>query len=129
MPDSELPNNSLRLDDAFERYEAFRQSHLSMNRLSMASVDSSLSVSTSPTAPSFVAMTPTTSEPGESRTHSSSFLHFFGRSRTPANDGEAPSTRPVISAPILQREPSPSPEADAAFGSVRAHSSTQPLLL
>lgn len=121
VPDTESPNNSLRLDDAYERYEAFRQSHLSTNRLSIASVESS----SSPTSASFVSMTPTVSDPGEvtrSQSHSS-FLHFFGR-RTPANDGEQPSTRPTISAPILQREPSPSPEADAAFGSVGHTDST-----
>ncbi len=117
VPDLESPNNSLRLDDAYERYEAFRQSHLSMNRLSIASVESS----SSPTSSTFASasLTPTVSNSEEatrSQSHSS-FLHFFGR-RTPANDGEQPSVRPTISAPILQREPSPSPEADAAFGSV-----------
>ncbi|KAI0373139.1 hypothetical protein BV20DRAFT_1042030 [Pilatotrama ljubarskyi] len=114
IPESESANSSLRLDDAFERYEAYRQNHLAMNRLSVASVESATSGTTSPQSTSFV-LTPTPSE-SESRDRSHSFLHFFGR-RTPANDGET-RTMPVISAPILQREASPIPgEGDAAFGS------------
>nr|VWP01440.1 NAD-dependent protein deacylase (EC (Regulatory protein SIR2 homolog) [Ganoderma boninense] len=114
LPRAESRNPSFRLDDAYERYEAFRQSNLAMNRLSIASVDSS----TSTTSQSAPTLTPTTSESGEHRshTHTSSFLSLF-RSRTPGNDsGEAPA-RPVISAPILQGEQSPSLESDTAFGS------------
>ncbi|KAI0668336.1 hypothetical protein C8Q78DRAFT_1173775 [Trametes maxima] len=112
LPESESANNSLRLDDAFERYEAYRQNHLAMNRLSVASFESGTSAA-SPKSSTF-SVTPTPSE-NESRTHG--FLHFFGR-RTPANDGESARTMPVISAPILQREASPAPgEADTAFGS------------
>ena len=118
--ETEENGQSFRLDDAYERYEAFRQSHLSAsasNRLSMASVESGTSAA-SPTAPSFAsaAQTPTVEE----RHGGSGFLHFFGRSRTPANEGDATSTRPIISAPILQREPSPGLEAE--FGSVSAPS-------
>ncbi|KAI9069473.1 hypothetical protein FKP32DRAFT_1617176 [Trametes sanguinea] len=114
VPESDSANTSLRLDDAFERYEAYRQNHLALNRLSVASVESATST-TSPQSSTF-SLTPVPSEGGESRTHS--FLSFFGhRSRTPVNDGEA-RVMPVISAPILQRESSPaSSEGDAAFGS------------
>ena len=113
LPSGDSRNPSFRLDDAYERYEAYRQSNLAMNRLSIVSVESSTST-TSQSAPS---VTPTTSESGEHRSHTSSFLNLF-RSRTPGNDsGEAPA-RPVISGPILQGEQSPSLESDAAFGSV-----------
>ncbi|CDO71918.1 hypothetical protein BN946_scf184940.g65 [Trametes cinnabarina] len=114
VPESDLANTSLRLDDAFERYEAYRQNHLAMNRLSVASIESATST-TSPQSATF-SLTPVPSESSESRTHS--FLSFFGhRSRTPVNDGET-RVMPVISAPILQRESSPaSSEGDAAFGS------------
>ncbi|KAI8974238.1 hypothetical protein BD414DRAFT_498547 [Trametes punicea] len=112
VPESDSANNSLRLDDAFERYEAYRQNHLAMNRLSLASIESA--TSTSPRSSTF-SLTPVASEGGESRHHS--FLHFFGRSRTPVNDGES-RAMPVISGPILQRKPSLGPsEGDAAFGS------------
>ncbi|PIL33059.1 transporter [Ganoderma sinense ZZ0214-1] len=112
LPSAESRTPSFRLDDAYERYEAYRQSNLAMNRLSIASVESSTST-TSQTVPT---LTPTTSESGESRSHTSSFLNLF-RSRTPGNDsGEAPA-RPVISGPILQGEQSPSLESDTAFGS------------
>ncbi|KAI0333129.1 hypothetical protein GY45DRAFT_1320068 [Cubamyces sp. BRFM 1775] len=112
VPESDSANNSLRLDDAFERYEAYRQNHLAMNRLSVASFESGVST-TSPQSSTF-ALTPVPSESGESRSHS--FFHLFGR-RTPANDGEA-RVMPVISAPILQRASSPaSSEGEAAFGS------------
>ncbi|KAI0781525.1 hypothetical protein BD413DRAFT_505992 [Trametes elegans] len=120
LPESESANSALRLDDAFERYEAYRQNHVALNRLSVASVESGTST-TSPRSSTFsLSLTPTptptaSASEGESRAHS--FLHFFGHGRkTPVNDGE-PRTMPVISAPILQREPSPAPgEQDAAFG-------------
>lgn len=113
VPESDSANNSLRLDDAFERYEAYRQNHQAMNRLSVASFESGVST-TSPQSSTF-ALTPVPSESGEPRSHS--FFHLFGR-RTPANDGE-PRVMPVISAPILQRASSPaSSEGEAAFGSV-----------
>ena len=113
LPSTDSPNPSFRLDDAYERYEAYRQSNLAMNRLSIASVESS----TSTASQSLPTLTPTTSESGESRSHTSSFLHFF-RSRTPGNDGGETPTKLVISGPILQGDQSLSPESDAAFGSV-----------
>ncbi|KAI1790449.1 Dbl homology domain-containing protein [Ganoderma leucocontextum] len=113
LPNADSRNPSFRLDDAYERYEAYRQSNLAMNRLSIASVESSTSTASQPTP----TLTPTTSDSGEPRLYTSSFLQFF-RSRTPGNDGpaEAPA-RLVISGPILQGEQWPSLEADAAFGS------------
>lgn len=116
VPESDSANTSLRLDDAFERYEAYRQNHLTLNRLSVASFESSTST-TSPQSSTF-ALTPSASTSAADEPRSHGLLHFFGRSRTPANDGET-RTFPVISAPILQREPSPAPgEGDSAFGSV-----------
>jgi len=116
-PRKELPelpqqeeDHSLRLDDAFERYEAFRQANPNMNRLSMASIDSNTSMP-SPT----VSVMRSPSVEAESRTP----LHFFslfGR-KTPANDSET-RTMPIISAPILSRDTSFSTaaEGDSSFG-------------
>ncbi|OBZ75962.1 Actin cytoskeleton-regulatory complex protein pan1 [Grifola frondosa] len=108
LPDADIHEHSLRLDDAFERYEAYRQSHSNDNRLSTVSVES-LSSFMSPLTPS-LSHSPSMENEGKSH---SSFLGFFGR-KTPANDGET-RTMPVISAPILQRESSP--ESDSTFGS------------
>ncbi len=121
LPSADSRNPSFRLDDAYERYEAYRQSNLAMNRLSIASVESS----TSTTSQSVPTLTPTTSESGEPRSHTSSFLHFF-RSRTPGNDSAEAPARLVISAPILQGEQSPSLESDTAFGSVSSFSCCLP---
>ncbi|KAI0628815.1 hypothetical protein C8Q77DRAFT_1281081 [Trametes polyzona] len=120
VPESESANNSLRLDDAFERYEAYRQNHLALNRLSVASFESGTST-TSPQSSTFTIGPPpslSTSASTSEEPRSHGFLSFFNRSRTPANDGET-RTMPVISAPILQREPSPAPGegGDSAFGS------------
>ena len=55
----------------------------------------------------------------EGRGTHSHFLHFFGRNRTPANEGET-RVMPVISAPILLKDPSVSPEMIEEFGTVKA---------
>jgi actin cytoskeleton-regulatory complex protein PAN1 len=116
LPGQDSPETSMRLDDAYERYEAYKQSNANLNRLSMVSVDSvnaltSPSSAGIPRSPSVVSATST-----EGRTHSH-FLHFFGR-KTPANDGEAPA-RPVISGPILQEKEPGSPSGDdSGFGTV-----------
>ncbi len=121
-PEPDGKENSLRLDDAYERYETFKQSGNSMNRLSMASMDTTVSFgSTVPSpSPSF-SVPPNSSIEQDSRVHtsaSSHFLHFFGR-RTPANDSETPS-RPVISGPIPigEKEPSTPNLTDSSFGTV-----------
>ncbi|KZT11160.1 uncharacterized protein LAESUDRAFT_754850 [Laetiporus sulphureus 93-53] len=112
-------DNSLRLDDAFERYEAFKQANSTTNRLSMlsmASMESGLSVP-SPTASALsVTRSPSTEPDGWSTAQH--FFSLFGRSKTPAEDGGT-RTMPVISGPIVAKEPSsPGPnESEAAFGS------------
>ncbi|TCD66409.1 hypothetical protein EIP91_001400 [Steccherinum ochraceum] len=102
LPPEPEAEPSFRLDDAYERYEAYKKSNANMNRLSTASLDTDLSQG-SPQPPSTVPQSPalSTSE-SESLTHS--LLHFFGRSRTPGIEGEG-KARPIISAPILQKDP------------------------
>lgn len=116
LPESESRDTSLRLDDAYERYEAYKQSNAKLNRLSIVSVDSAVSAPspspsfTLPRSPSVAS----TEHEGRSHSH---FLHFFGR-KTPANDGET-RVMPVISAPILQdREPGTPSASDSGFGTV-----------
>ncbi|KAJ3827567.1 hypothetical protein F5880DRAFT_1609212 [Lentinula raphanica] len=101
------------LDDAFERYEAFRlaRSNADNNRLSTASFDTSLS---SPTTS--VTMSTAPSKDGEARSHSGIFHFLSGRSKTPVDTDRRTLT---ISAPILSN---PSSEdsvrsASPAFGS------------
>lgn len=114
----------IRLDDAFERYEAFKffQSQASpTNRLSTASFDTSSTatpVAPSPTASTFSKVP---SDAGDTRSYSS-FLNFLGRSKTPGNESEKRPTL-VISAPILgpinNRSPSPVPRDNTpGFGTV-----------
>ncbi|KAF9806131.1 hypothetical protein IEO21_08793 [Rhodonia placenta] len=109
-PEPEDADHSLRLDDAFERYEAFRQANPNVNRLSIASMDSNTSMQT-PTTP----ITRSASTEPEPRVPLL-FFSIFGR-KTPANDGEA-RTMPVISAPILTKDAgTPTMEGDSGFGS------------
>ena len=110
-------DSSLRLDDAFERYEAYRKANPNMNRLSLASVESSTSgIPASPTL-SLAASTIHRSSSAEPESRGAlHFLSIFGR-KTPANDGET-RTMPVISAPISRDNSSPGAETDNAFGSV-----------
>lgn len=117
-PDLDGRDSSLRLDDAYERYENFKQSSTSMNRLSMASVDTSASIPSSAPSPSpslAILRSPSTEQEGRSY---SNFLHFFGR-KTPGNDGEA-RVMPVISGPIPigEKEPSSPSMGDGNFGTV-----------
>lgn len=115
IPGSESQDTSLRLDDAYERYEAHKQSNAQLNRLSTASLDTSSSFA----SPS-VSFTRSPSVDHEGRSHSN-FLSFFGR-KTPANDGEG-RTMPVISGPILISGPTLKDSAsttsiDSEFGAV-----------
>lgn len=88
---------SFRLDDAYERYEAYKKSNANMNRLSTVSLDTDISSLGSPQPPTPVPTSPALSTAeNESLTHS--ILHFFGRSKTPAEGESKP--RPVISGPI-----------------------------
>ncbi|KAJ8699192.1 hypothetical protein PTI98_002336 [Pleurotus ostreatus] len=101
---------SIRVADAFDRYEHFRQSHggVNMNRLSVAST-SSMDTFSSPTSTATISTSP--SREGEGRSFSN-FLPFIGGRKTPVE-----SERPVISAPILQLSPdSPARSPSPAFG-------------
>ncbi len=91
------PDPADHLNDAFDRYEAFRSAHANPNRLSVASVESAAPMS--PTV-SVVSQPPSLKEGADSRSSYSGFLHFLGRSRTPVESSERKSTL-VISAPIL----------------------------
>ena len=98
LPEPDVKDQSLRLDDAYERYEEFKKSNANKNRLSMASVDTTVSTTSSAPSPSpslNILRTPSAEQDGRSYSH---FLHFFSR-RTPANDGEG-RIMPVISGPI-----------------------------
>lgn len=111
-PHDEPQDSAMHLHDAFERYEAYKQANL--NRLSVISVDTTASEVPPPTPT--IPRSPSAESTGEAKTHS--FLSFFGRSRTPAHEEET-KTRPTISAPILQKDPSSTPtDTGSAFGSV-----------
>ncbi|EMD34285.1 hypothetical protein CERSUDRAFT_117167 [Gelatoporia subvermispora B] len=110
-PHDEPQDSAMHLHDAFERYEAYKQANL--NRLSVISVDTTASEVPPPTPT--IPRSPSAESTGEAKTHS--FLSFFGRSRTPAHEEET-KTRPTISAPILQKDPSSTPtDTGSAFGS------------
>ncbi|KAK0492066.1 hypothetical protein EDD18DRAFT_1080080 [Armillaria luteobubalina] len=97
---------SAHLNDAFDRYEAFRYTHANANRMSVASsMDSA-----PPSSPTLSAVSQSPSKEGESRY--SSIMHFLGR-KTPEAE-----KRLVISAPILNSpETEFSRSASPAFGS------------
>jgi hypothetical protein len=106
-PIPDLADTGLRVDDAFDRYEAFRFSHGNVNRMSVASVD---------TLPSPGSMSMTPSGEGESRGYTG-FLHFLGGRSPPAESDRR--SMPTISAPMsiaASRAESP------AFGTVSVYS-------
>jgi actin cytoskeleton-regulatory complex protein PAN1 len=110
VPEREAVDHVTHLNDAFDRYESFKQAQLSTNRLSFASVDST--VPPSPTASSISVSSPKE----EQRTHSS-ILGFLGR-KTPV---ETEKRTLNISGPILNVPAENSTRANSpAFGSVRA---------
>ncbi|KAJ7590631.1 hypothetical protein C8J56DRAFT_887202 [Mycena floridula] len=115
---------TIHLNDAFDRYESFRQ--MRGNRLSVSSIDVAqlktelppLSPTTSQT-PSLVSQSG--SQSGEGRSYSQ-LLNFLGRSKTPnegrKTPGEQDGRRPVISAPILNPPSEDSTRSTSpAFGS------------
>lgn len=120
-PEADNTESSFRLDDAYERYEAYKQSNTNTNRLSMASIDTTSSMP-SPSPSSTNIHSPSTDHDNRGYSH---ILHFFGR-KTPANDGEA-RVMPVISAPILQ-DKNPSNDSlgggNSDFGSVGVYAFT-----
>lgn len=105
---------TVRLDDAFDRYEAFKKTQSSNNRLSVAS-----SFETGPSSPTSgsPSITPSISRDGEGRGYIH-LLSFLGR-KTPANETSERRTL-NISAPILNISDSPSRDNSPAFGSVSA---------
>jgi hypothetical protein len=109
VPEPEPIDVATHLDDAFDRYEAYRGHH--QNRLSVASVDTNI-LPASPTSATPSVMT--TSSSGEGRTYSQ-LLSFLGR-KTPVEAER----RPTISAPILQVPDAAggSRASSPAFGSV-----------
>lgn len=138
-----LPEPSPRnLDDAFERYQAFKvqegnaMAQNAPNRLSVIS-DTSTYASTVPpssprqdisTRPPSINTSITTPSSATAQIHAagekiSSLLHFLGgRSRTPGESGSTEKRSITVSAPIISSPmsgPSPSRENSPAFGSVR----------
>lgn len=131
---------STRLEDAYDRYEAYKASMAENNRWSMASsaegaTASGSGHSTVPPSPSpSSTLQPSRSHDVASRhersgsdsnlrSYGSSLFHLLGRSKTPVDEGTEKRTMPVISGPILNGEAlSPGRENanSPAFGSVSA---------
>lgn len=134
-------DTSMRLDDAYDRYEAYKAQMAEGNRWSVASSSLNESGSAQSIASTNVPPSPSTSaslRPSRShetlssfshhsrtgsdtttRSYGSSLLHLLGRSRTPVEEGVR--ERPVISAPILNVEggsPARENTNSPAFGSV-----------
>jgi actin cytoskeleton-regulatory complex protein PAN1 len=115
VPSLEPVDHAARLDDAFDRYEAFKQTQgdINLNRLSVASTNDTLPPS--PKSP-VVSLAPSSSSDGRGYSH---LLSFLGRSRSPINDVERPTISTLnISLPILNSPDMPSRENSPAFGSV-----------
>jgi hypothetical protein len=113
------PEPILRVDDAFDRYEAYKQNQ--GNRVSIAS-----SYDTGPSSPGATSfsLSPTLSRE-ESRSHGySGLLNFLGR-RTPGAESDRRSNISglSISGPIISGPISSSRENSPAFGSVRTNTS------
>jgi hypothetical protein len=105
------PDHAKRLDDAFDRYESFKNSQYSSNRMSIASTLSGEAFPSSPT----ISITPSRERDGESKSYSH-FLNFLGRSRTP-EEKEKSTGKLSISAPIVQGSGDSDPSSPV-FGSV-----------
>ena len=130
LPPPSPPTDVRALDDAFERYEAFKMqegnsnAQGSTNRQSYISNASTYASTVPPSSPrqSISPGTPSVALPSSASLQTteskiSSLLHFLGgRSRTPG-EGAQSTERKVISGPISL--PSPSRENSPAFGSVR----------
>jgi actin cytoskeleton-regulatory complex protein PAN1 len=130
LPPPSPPNQTRNLDDAFERYEAFKlqegnsSAQESTNRQSYISNASTYASTVPPSSPrqpispSIHSVTlPSSASVNSTESKISSLLHFLGgRTRTPG-EGSLTTERKVISGPISA--PSPSRENSPAFGSVR----------
>lgn len=102
------PAEAAAADDAFGRYEAYKQSQSNNNRLSVASFD------TTSTTQTFPAPISPSQSSQENRSYSH-ILNFLGR-RAPGSE-DKDNKRPVISGPILQQPDSDGRENSPAFGS------------
>ena len=131
IPDSEVEvekvDHEADLDDAFARYESFRNNQSNLNRLSVISTDSGTILS-SPTATiSSLAMSHTHSGGSESSSRYSHFLQFL-KSGNKTPEGKQKSVATLnISAPIMNLsasnqstvQDSPSRSNSPSFGMVR----------
>ena len=129
--DKELPSmptpqddteSILYVDDAYERYEAFKQNQL--NRLSVAS---SFEITPSPTvtSPTLSVAVPISKGDSSEGKFSDKLRDFLGRSKTPEERRTNLTISGPICGPILTREPSPvAGENSAAFGAVSHNQSS-----
>jgi hypothetical protein len=104
-----------RLDDAYERYEAFKQSK-EVNRLSIASSEA---LSIFPPSPTTSIQRTTSAEGDRGRAHAGFFSSLLGR-KTPAED-KRPSiviSGPIISGSLSADANSPARGDSPAFGMV-----------
>ena len=131
-PDQEVENvdHEASLDDAFARYESFRNNQSNLNRLSVISTDSgNLPGSPTPTISSFsMSMSHTHSGGSESSSRYSHFLQFLkSGNKTPERNPKTVATL-NISAPIMTVSASnqstvqdvPSRSNSPSFGMVRS---------
>lgn len=125
LPSVPTPQNDVEstyVDDAYERYEAFKKNQL--NRLSVAS---SFEMTPSPivTSPTLsVALSMSKADSSEAKL-SDKLWDFLGRSKTPEERRTNLTISGPISGPILTREPSPAvSENSAAFGAVSHNQSS-----
>jgi hypothetical protein len=112
-PEPEEPDHEKRLDDAFDRYESFKNSQYTSNRMSIASTLSGEVFPSSPT----ISTAPSRERDSEGKSYSY-FLNFLGRSRTP-EEKEKSTSKLNISAPIIQGSGDFDPsQTSSPFGSV-----------
>lgn len=132
VPLTEL-DSSAHLEDAFDRYEAFKKTNGIFNnhRMSVSSFDTSPS---SPPRSPAVSLNPSINHrDAESRT--SQFFNFLGRHTTRSTTPELDRRSLVISGPIFNTpsngggDASPNSEDSPSFGTVRAHLSSPGILL
>jgi hypothetical protein len=113
-PEPEL-DSSTHLHDAFERYEAFKNTMMKPGhdpRLSVSSMDQMMRPP-SPISPS----TSTGTRDSDTGKTYSQFLNFLGRNKTPVSGDSGERKMPIISGPIMNPE-SIERQNSPAFGSV-----------
>lgn len=111
VPELDPIDNATRLDDAFDRYESFRHTQGNVNRMSVASFE------TTPPSPTTTISSVAPSSSRDSEGRYSNLLHFLGR-KTPVETERR--TMPTISAPILNVTDGRSQSNSPAFGTVGA---------